>query len=191
MIPYDLLKKWSLESSNGGPKMSRINQNKIANITKKQRHKVLYRGSVVPQSDFKKGEVEYKIPRLQSWTTNKTTAKGYASNFWANNANRKYKAGKPKVVFVANNTSTKKVKSYILNDPAFANRNAEVIVNRPVFKAYFNEADYDYKDNIHYVPVEFIESHSDPIIPNSVKQCSSGIFENAKKCLSRFMKFGS
>jgi len=187
MVPYNLLKKWSVESNDGGPKMNSNDQQKIADITKKYRHKALYRGTVVSESDFKKGQVEYKIPRLQSWTTNKSTAEGYATNFWANNANKRYKAGKPKVVFVATNTSTRKVKSYILNDPAFANRDAEVIVNRPVFTAYFNEANYDYKKKVHYVPVEFIKSHTNRIVPNTTKQCPVGMFQYAKHCVNRLI----
>ena len=48
-IPYDLLHKWAKNSNNdkGGPKMSSHEQQKIADITKKRKYKVLYRGTFV------------------------------------------------------------------------------------------------------------------------------------------------
>ena len=163
----NVLHRWALNGSNNdtkyGPKMSAQDQNEIAKLTKKTKYNALYRGTVVPKSDLQKKEKNYSINRLQSWTTNKKTAMNYATNFWVNNENRKRKSEQEKVVFYTTET-TDRVKSYNLKD-IFPNRNREVIVNRPVFKAIFEEKYYDGK--VYFVPIEFVKSHENPIVPNT------------------------
>ena len=73
-------------------------------------------------------------------------------------------------------TTTDKVKSYKINNKIFSNRNIEIIVDRPVFKAYFDEKHYDSKRKIYFVPIEFIESHDKLIVPNSNKKEKNNTF---------------
>ena len=174
-IPYDLLHKWAKNSNNdkGGPKMSSHEQQKIADITKKRKYKVLYRGTVVSNKNMKSAFKIYTIPRLQSWTTNKKTAVMYATN----KQNRNHKM----VVFYTT-TTTDKVKSYKLNNNVFSNRNIEVIVDRPVFKAFFDEKEYDPKINVYFVPIEFIESHNKQIVSNT-KMKTNNIYQRISNVL--------
>lgn len=172
-FPFNALDKWSKMTDNGlaGPKISRADQQKIANITEKRKYKALYRGTVVSKENLKTPFKIFTIPRLQSWSTNKNTAIDY-TNFMSNETHKKNKI---KVVFYTT-TTTDKVKSYKLNNKIFSNRNIEVIVNRPVFKAYFDEKNYDSKKKIYFVPIEFIESHNEPIVPNSNKKETNNTF---------------
>lgn len=152
---YPLLKKW-LE----GGKLTSTEQHKIANLTTYNKYnKPLYRGTVVSKSDYMKGEKDYKISGLQSWTTNNIAAKNYANESSNNNVN------KVKVVFMANKNSTNKIKTYNVQGKGkgnFSNRNTEIIVNRPIFRADFYAAEL--QNGIYYVPVEFIKSHKDQIV---------------------------
>ena len=68
------------------------------------------------------------------------------------------------------------MKSYKINNKIFSNRNIEIIVDRPVFKAYFDEKHYDSNRKIYFVPIEFIESHDKLIVPNSNKKEKNNTF---------------
>lgn len=152
---YPLLKKW-LE----GGKLTSTEQHKIANLTTYNIYNKLYRGTVVSKRDFNEGEKDYKISGLQSWTTNNTAAKNYANESSNNSSN------KVKVIFMANANSTRKVKTYNVQGKGkgnFSNRNTEIIVNRPIFRADFYAAT-PLENGIYSVPVEFIKSHKDQIV---------------------------
>ena len=164
-IPYDLLDKWSKIGNNGlGPKMPRNGQEKIAKLAKSAKYNALYRGTVIKKAQTKNNKL-YTIPRLQSWTTNKNIAIEYATK------NGKSFFGDYYVVFYTDK-NTNKIKSYKLNNQMFPNRNIEVIINRPIFRAKFSEKTFD--NGIFFVPIEFIKSHNNPIVPNSVMKNNNG-----------------
>lgn len=151
---YPLLKKWLK-----GEKLNSTDQHKIANLTTYNKYKTpLYRGTVVSESDLNEGTKYYKIPGLQIWTTNNKKAKKSAND-------SKKSLKKVRVVFMSNKNSTNKIKTYNVQGKGkgnFSNRNTEIIVNRPIFIAYYNYAKIE--NGIYYVPVVFTESHKDPIV---------------------------
>ena len=141
----------------GGPRLDPQLQHYIAKHTYPIREHVgrLYRGTYVNRDTIKKGQKTYAIRTLQSWTTNHFTAKVFASGGKPPDANNSatWKTKVP-VVFVS-----RKIKSDVhgINvAPYNKDPTPEIILNRPVFIAFYKDA-YMRNDLLH-VPVEIFMS---------------------------------
>jgi hypothetical protein len=185
-----LVNKWSKdgrEENRTGPYMRREEQEKIVEYMEKiieekkrrekimrkltnqaRRKEILYRGiTMAPRMlkrYMKEGKVEHVSKRLQSWTTDKETAKTYAGT----------RGNGVRVIYESKNNSTKRAK-YVHLQKLFKklkmgnNRNIETLVNRPVIEANYKKmrVERNGMETIVYVPVKFIRSHNNKIEPNN------------------------
>ena len=149
----------------GGPKLNSKTQKYISFHMKPLDSSIkrLYRGTFVNKATLEKSMALYYIRTLQSWTTNRLTARVFASGGKPPNANNssKYKNKVP-VIFVVDKISSKirgiNVANFE-NDPV-----PEIILNRPVYHAFFSRK-YK-KNNIWHVPVKLYQSSRKEFVPH-------------------------
>lgn len=146
----NMIEIWSEEG--GGPKMDkRLQLNIIKHMTNEIHRKPLYRGLFVDDKIVQAKEARvFAVRTLQSWSGDEFTARSYAKE--PIHGNKRRFQGKTSVVFFGAK-GLSKVRGLNLLKHFGPNHLNEVILDRPYFRAFFEEQYV--KDGIVYVPVEF------------------------------------